>query len=181
MYDMHVSIQVYSHAQIRINFPDGTHLHSKFLPTETISTVCAVVQSSLKPNCQSDFELYVAPPRRLLNNTNTLEQEELVPAAKIHVSWKSSLGCAVVGGFLRSELFNSNNNNVSLFPEAKSILPEKKNAAPSKSSSNVSGDNQTKEELLMARMMGKGLLGGKKKSSGDSEHGEKKGKPKWFK
>ena len=178
---MSQSMKVYSHVQIRINFPDGTHLHSKFLPTETISTVRAVVQSSFNTNCQSDFELYIAPPRRLLNDTNTLEQEELVPAAKIHVSWKSNFDCADVGGFLRTELFNANNNNESVFPEAKPLLPEKKNTAPSKSNSSVSGDNQSKEELLMARMMGKGLLSGKKKSSVGNEPDEKKGKPKWFK
>ena len=36
-----------------------------------------------------EFDLYVAPPRRLLNDAKTLAEEELVPAAKIHVSWKA--------------------------------------------------------------------------------------------
>jgi hypothetical protein len=175
-----IAMKVYSHAQIRINFPDGTHLHAKFLPTETISAVRAIIKSSFKSNSQYDFELYVAPPRRLLNDNNSLEEEELVPAAKVHVSWKSNLGNMPVGGFLRSELFDAN-NNASSFPEAKPIIPEKK-APPSSSNSNVSNNDtsQSKEDLLMARMMGKGLLGGKKKSS-DASGDDKKGKPKWFK
>jgi hypothetical protein len=107
-----------------------------------------------------------------------LEEEDLVPAARIHVSWKSSKTYNTVGGFLRADLFHAN-NNVASFPEAKPIVQEK---ASSNSSGNANNGNsqQSKEELLMARMMGKGLLGGKK-SSGGSEHGEKKGKPKWFK
>lgn len=139
-----------------------------------------MIKSSFNSNCHSDFDLYVAPPRRLLDDSKSLEQEELVPAAKIHVSWKSNLGNMSVGGFLRPELFNANNNENASFPEAKSIIPERK-APPSASSSTVSNDpSQSKEDMMMARMMGKGLLGGKKKSSGGGD-GEKKGKPKWFK
>jgi hypothetical protein len=178
-----ILIQVYSHAQIRINFPDGTHLHGRFLPTENISRIRSIIQSSLSPDCQSDFDLYVAPPRRLLNDTKSLEEEELVPAAKIHVSWKSNPNNTVVGGFLRSELFNAN-NNVSAFPEAKPIVPEKRAQPSNASGSNGNDDGPSKEEMLMARMMGKGLVGAKKtsKSVGGSDQGENKGgKPKWFK
>eukprot|EP00804_Cyclotella_cryptica_P013564 CCRYP_012914-RA/>CCRYP_012914-RA protein AED:0.01 eAED:0.01 QI:1246/1/1/1/1/1/2/73/253 len=177
--------KVYSHAQIRINFPDGTHLHGKFLPSETISTVRAIIRSSFSTHCQSDFDLYVAPPRRLLNDSKTLEEEELVPAAKIHVSWKSSLGNNLAAGaFLKSELFRVADIVESSFPEAKPIVPEK-NAPLSVSSSNVGNDEgPSKEEVLMARMMGKGLFGAKTSkgpSGGGGDLGDKKGKPKWFK
>lgn len=119
-----------------------------------------------------------------MTDTKTLEDEELVPAAKIHVSWKSNLGDLAIGGFLRKEVFkvNTHSNNVSMFPESKPIMLDKK-APPSNAGSTVGNDDgQSKEEQLMARMMGKGLLSGKKKSSGNGgENGDKKGKPKWFK
>jgi len=186
--------KVYSHAQIRVNFSDGTHLHAKFFPREKVSVVRSVIKSAFKPSlAQSlDFDIYVAPPRRLLNDTNTLEDEELVPAAKIHVSWK--VGASPVGGaagcYLREELFSEGNNAVaaSSFPDAKHIVKEPKASANSKGkdgNGNGGGGAPSKEELLMQRMLGKkaGLLGGRKSSSNDSDKdgGKKSGKPKWFK
>ncbi|KAL7540700.1 hypothetical protein ACHAWF_006759 [Thalassiosira exigua] len=169
-------IQVYSHAQIRVNFPDGTHLHAKFLPREKVAALRSVIESafedSLSPSLE--FDLYVAPPRRLLIDTNTLEEEELVPAAKIHVSWK--VGAAPVGGtagcFVRPELFAGGNAGTSAFPDAKPVLKEKK--APEKSKG---------EDLLMQRMLGKNVGLGRKSSSSDGGGNaqKKSGKPKWFK
>ncbi|KAL7541482.1 hypothetical protein ACHAXR_010961 [Thalassiosira sp. AJA248-18] len=181
--------KVYSHAQIRVNFSDGTHLHAKFLPREKVSAIRSVIKSAFQPSLAKslDFDLYVAPPRRLLNDTDTLEKEELVPAAKIHVSWK--VGASPVGGtagcYLRDDLF-SVGNAVSAFPDAKPIVKESKAQANLKRKDNANGNGggaQSKEELLMQRMMGKkgGLLG--RKSSSTDEDGSKKsgGKPKWFK
>lgn len=168
--------KVYSHAQIRVNFPDGTHLHAKFLPREKVAALRSVIESafedSLSPSLE--FDLYVAPPRRLLIDTNTLEEEELVPAAKIHVSWK--VGAAPVGGtagcFVRPELFAGGNAGTSAFPDAKPVLKEKK--APEKSKG---------EDLLMQRMLGKKVGLGRKSSSSDGGGNaqKKSGKPKWFK
>lgn len=123
-----------------------------------------------------------------MNDSKSLEDEDLVPAAKIHVSWK--VGASPVGGasgcYIRDELFLG--GTTSAFPDAKPIVKEKKAAAKRKDS-NGNGDvsgGQSKEDLLMQRMLGKkgGLLGGKKSSSnGSDQDGVKKkgGKPKWFK
>jgi tether containing UBX domain for GLUT4 len=181
--------KVYSHAQIRVNFPDGTHLHAKFLPREKVAALRSVIESafedSLSPSLE--FDLYVAPPRRLLIDTNTLEEEELVPAAKIHVSWK--VGAAPVGDtagcFVRSELFAGGNAGTSAFPDAKPVLKEKKAPEKSKGRDDSNGNDgaQSKEDLLMQRMLGKKVGLGRKSSSSDGGgNGQKKsGKPKWFK
>ena len=187
--------KVYSHAQIRVNFSDGTHLHAKFLPREKVSAIRSVIQSAFQPSlAQSlDFDLYVAPPRRLLNDDKSLEEEELVPAAKIHVSWRA--GASPVGGsagcYLRDELFNG---AASYFPDAKPIVKDQKAPANSKGKANDTGNGgagtQSKEELLMQRMLGKnaGGLFGRKGGSNDSKStdqdgggGKPAGKPKWFK
>ena len=185
--------QVYSHAQIRVNFSDGVSLHAKFLPREKVSTIRSVIKIAFQPSlAQSlDFDLYVAPPRRLLDDMKTLEEEELVPAAKIHVSWKvgASPSEGIAGCYLRNELFSEGSNIVAAsFPNAKPIVNDPKasvNAQGKDISSNSGGGTQSKEELLMQRMLGKkvGLLGGRKTSGDNSEkESEKKnGKPKWFK
>lgn len=177
--------KVYSHAQIRINFPDGKHLHAKFLPSEKISSIRSVIKSACKPSVavSLDFDLYVAPPRRLLNDSKTLADEELVPAAKIHVSWK--VGASPIGDYLLDELFSG--GNVSAFPDAKLVVRQQSTTATSigvDTNSTGGAAAPSKEELLMQRMLGKttGLLGGKKKSSdSDQDSGKKSGKPKWLK
>eukprot|EP00978_Attheya_sp_CCMP212_P003562 scaffold7467_cov39-Attheya_sp.AAC.1 len=84
--------KVYSHVQLRINFSDGSYVTGKFLPKETLETVRQVLLKEVLIVSSSDssyaFDLYVAPPRRKLDWSKTLQQEGLVPAAKLHVSWK---------------------------------------------------------------------------------------------
>ncbi len=123
----------------------------------------------------------MAPPRRLLDDKKTLEEEELVPAAKIHVSWKvASPSGGAAGCYLRNELFSGEAGIVASFPNAKSIANEQKgsvNAQGKDSSGNSGGGSQSKEELLMQRMLGKkvGLLGGRKTSGDNSEKERFKG------
>ena len=178
--------KVYSHAQIRINFSDGTHLHAKFLPREKVSAIRSVIHSSFQAGQSLDFDLYVAPPRRLLSDDKTLEEEELVPASKIHVSWKAG-GAPSSGNFLREDLFGGGNAGIAAFPDSKPVMKqaattEKKKGNDSK---NNSGNAPSKEELLMQRMLGKpSMLGGTSTSKKSDQDGAKKssgGKPKWFK
>ena len=177
--------KVYSHAQIRINFMDGTHLHAKFLPREKVSAIRSVIHDSFQTGQSLDFYLYVAPPRRLLNDDKTLEEEELVPASKIHVSWKAG-GAPSSGNSLRDDLFLAG-GDIAAFPDSKPVMKqaattEKKKGNDSK---NSSGNAPSKEELLMQRMLGKpSMLGGTSTSKKSDQDGAKKssgGKPKWFK
>ena len=159
-----------------------------------MSTIRSVIKTTFQPSFATslDFDLYVAPPRRLLDDMKTLEEEELIPAAKIHVSWKvgASPSECVAGCYLRDELFSEGSNTVAAsFPNAKPIVNDPKasvNAQGKELSGNSGGGANSKEELLMQRMLGKkvGLLGGRKTSGDNSEkESEKKknGKPKWFK
>ena len=113
-----------------------------------------------------------------------MEEEELVPAAKIHVSWKA--GASPVGGsYLREELFSGRNTAASTFPEAKPIVKQTTTSTAAAAAKGKDGNGSgagapSKEELMMQKMLGKkpGFLGGKKSSSGKDGA---KGKPKWFK
>ena len=170
--------KVYAYAKLRIQFPDGTALEAKFLPRETVDTVKQVVMESF---CVSglDFDLYVAPPRRKLGVSQTLQEEGLVPAAKCFVSWKGG-GPSNDVVFIKSELFQSDAAAPS-FPAAKPVVEEAKRKATGKISdgADASKGKPSKEEALLARMMGGSSATGSKakKASGDS----KMGKPKWFK
>lgn len=170
--------KVYSHAQIRVQFSDGSALEAKFLPKEPISVIKAVVKESLVL-ASSDFDLYVAPPRRKLNEAMTLEEQGLVPAAKIFLSWK--VDCAPekgspVGSFLKPELFRPGGEPA--YPSAKSVVPAEGDARTAKKSKGVDDgvSKPDREDELLRRMLGKGGLGGKPKTVKPSDSG----KPKWF-
>ena len=113
-----------------------------------------------------------------------MEEEELVPAAKIHVSWKA--GASPVGGsYLREELFSGRNTAASAFPEAKPIVKQTTTSTAAAAAKGKDGNGSgagapSKEDQLLQKMLGKkpGFLGGKKSSSGKDGA---KGKPKWFK
>mmetsp|Transcript_5418 Transcript_5418/g.7189 ORF Transcript_5418/g.7189 Transcript_5418/m.7189 type:complete len:430 (+) Transcript_5418:97-1386(+) len=184
--------KVYTHTQLRINFPDGCSLYSKFLPSEKISTVKEVIISAFHENYQKilQYDLYVAPPRRLLDISKRLEEEGLVPAAKVFVSWKMNgapPSNGDVGSYIRNELFPSSAVSSAAavaFPGAKKIVEDDSNKSSAKKPSAGGDAKISKEELLMQRMLGKkpkGLFGKSTGSAKGSSSGGGGGKPKWFK
>jgi len=198
--------KIYSHAQLRICFPDGSRIEAKFLPTETISVVKEQVRSAFVEELRQslDFELYISPPKRTLDISKSLSDEGLVPAAKIFVSWKdgkSLLSPLSPGSFLNPTLFQATsvaqtltggNQNTTAFPESKPLIENKKEGKVPNATGNADGpkDALTREEEMMKKMLGKrkGLLWNKKesdKSSANSNTNNDKqqgrGKPKWFK
>ena len=173
--------KVYSHVQLRIQFPDGSSLEAKFLPKETVATVKEVILSAFVMTA-FDFELYVAPPRRQLEMGSTLESEGLVPAAKVFVSWKVNRAptkAAPVGSFMKPELFRHQAGQA--FPAAQSLLESKK-AAPKKKAASKEVKKSSREEDMLKRMMGgKGGLGGSnRRNTKKDDKGSGGGKPKWF-
>jgi len=154
--------KVYSHAQLRICFPDGTWLSAKFLPGEKISDVKDLVRSAFSSSeLQSslDFNLYVSPPRYILPNQNTLREAGLVPAARVHVSWTGSLTPMSItgnssGSYIKPELFKEVDGNASKpslscesYPKATSISTDSRNDPDALASA--------REEELTRRMLGK--------------------------
>ena len=163
--------KVYASAVLRIQFPDGSALSAKYLPKECIQVVRNVILESFSiPNL--DFDLYVAPPRRKLDLTKTLQEEGLVPAAKVFVSWKTSMpgSGSAIGSFLQPALFKASHV---AFPESKALV------ADDIKQSNKSHD--TSEDALLRRMMGGGKLLGSDKSNGNVSGADKNKKPNWFK
>ena len=116
--------KVYAHTALQIQFPDGTKLCGKFLPGETVETVQAALRSDCLKNANADFDLYVAPPRRLLPLKSTLQTEGLVPAAKLFVSWKVSPPAPT--DYLQAHLLqpqqSETTNNALLFPASQPIV-----------------------------------------------------------
>jgi hypothetical protein len=173
--------KVYSYCTLTINFPDGMRLVGKFLPDETI---CDVAQS-LREECliaaaSGEFELYQTPPRRLLTLTKSLQDEGLVPAAKVFVSWKDANN--PTGDYLKADLFCHDNNTPTIVlssgQSVTAAAAAKKQAAATAGPDTNKKELSKKQEAMLARMMGgkPGLGGGSKKSSDDATS-----KPKWFK
>jgi hypothetical protein len=172
--------KVYSYAQLKIYFSDGARVEAKFLPGESIADVKAVVTSTFVPECSSvfQFDLYITPPRRVLIESKSISDEGLVPAAKVHVSWKIGPGKdSMPGSYLHSYLFR----NTPLSHEARSFPNSIPLSDPPK---DVSNNQSSKEEALMQKMLGKrNGLGFNKSKKANSDEEDIKGirKPKWFK
>ncbi|GAX27285.1 hypothetical protein FisN_23Lh148 [Fistulifera solaris] len=169
--------KVYSHVTLTVQFPDGYKLVGKFVPSDKIKLVLGSIQQQCL-TIQNDFDLYITPPRRLLLPARTLKQEDLVPAAKVSVSWKQSPPQAP---YLDESLFEV--LKPISFPESKSIIDESK----TKSAGSLSDQGAAKstksaadrESALLSKMMGgaKSILGsGTKKDPSSTSK-----KPKWFK
>jgi hypothetical protein len=143
---------------------------------------------------QVEFDLYITPPKLVLTESKTLLEEGLVPAAKVHVSWKNKKGgISLPDSFLQPGLFEKSSTVAeAAFPDSKPVAEK---VDKSKHSSLVSGQGgESREEQLMKRMMGKkkglGKLGGGSTKNQSSKSGTSskddpksgsKGKPKWFK
>ena len=153
------SRKVYSHVQLTIQFADQTRVTGRFLPKETVATVLESLQQEClvlpegTPN--PPLDLYVAPPRRLLPHKSTLEQEGLVPAAKIFASWKKD---ATPGAnFLQDHLWQRQ-ASAAAFPSAQPLVKEAKPAATAETKvapPQPKKKKESKEDRLLKRMMGK--------------------------
>lgn len=140
--------KVYSHAKLRIQFPDGSALEAKFLPKEILDVVKDLIGECLL--VPLDFDLYVAPPRRKLDFSKTLQEEGLVPAAKCFVSWK---GASPPANFLKEELFHS---TAPAYPTAKPLVQETKKEGEAKEDAPTKKKKPSREEAMLQRMMGSG-------------------------
>ncbi|GKY97684.1 hypothetical protein MPSEU_000726600 [Mayamaea pseudoterrestris] len=195
--------RVYKQATVTIQFPNGIKLVGKFLPSETVGAVkeslikeCLILgdananASSTAIDVDGDvamdgtaplislplFDLFLTPPRRVLDDNLTLEQEGLVPAAKVFSS-------AVLE--LRSHLFVVRTMD---FPVGKAVADASsaegagagvaltKDAKDGKQTTIVS-----REEALLQRMMGgKPRMGDAASSNSNDASKKATKKPKWF-
>ncbi|KAG7354525.1 PUB domain containing protein [Nitzschia inconspicua] len=115
---------VYSHTQLAIQFPNAIIVKANFLPQETVQAVIDGLREEILIQQQDNdgtillpsLELYVTPPRRLLEANKKLHELDLVPAAKVYVSWKSPLPSPPND--------NNNNNNIAWFIQPDKLLPQ---------------------------------------------------------
>jgi len=161
--------KVYSHTNLRISFSNGHSLSCRFLPSETINVVKSIIIESLVDEyAKEPFDLYVTPPRTVMQINHTLAEAQLVPAAKLHVSWKSR-NADLKGNCIKEELYSRKTENTFSYPKSRKVAEERS-----------SDDSRSKrEDDLVARMMGNSKSIGKKAAS--SSKIDSKPKPKWFK
>ena len=156
--------KLFTHAQLRFCFPDGISVSANFYPKESIASV----QNSLKKEIFStrdkyDFDLYVTPPRRNLSHDKTLLEEELLPAARIFVSWRKGMSPAAGVEYIKPEIFIKNGSIIKSFPNSTKIVDENQNVhhtnkvtTNKKSSSDVKSKKMREDEMMNRMMKGSG-------------------------
>ena len=155
--------KVYAHTQLALQFSDGTVLQGKFLPKEKVRVVLKELKECFV-EAPATLELYITPPRKTLAPTSSLQEEGLVPAAKVFV--KTPLPSR--RPFLKPELF-ATTTPTAAFPAAQSIVASKDKTAKSSDTNSTAKpaakpSAEDKEAALLQRMMGGGrTLGGGKK------------------
>ncbi|KAL3940883.1 MAG: hypothetical protein SGBAC_004649 [Bacillariaceae sp.] len=157
--------KVYSHTLLAITFPDGCSCKGQFLPAETVHSVMeSIRQEVLTEGFQSEeFELYITPPRTKLLPHQTLSALDLVPAAKVFVSWKSPAKLKGTLAYMNPGLFQSSGGPS--MPSGLSVLAGDKGssnlkaassdqtaAAAAKKKKKSKGERQAE---MLKRMMGK--------------------------
>ena len=119
-------LRVYDVAVVKVQFHDRTVLSARFHPREPLAALYAVVRGVLDAPHAADFSLFVAPPKRPLDEESraSLLDEGLVPAAKVFVSWARG---PPTGDFLNaaSRALVDAEGRDEAFPEAKAVAPEK--------------------------------------------------------
>jgi PUB domain/UBX domain len=172
--------KVYSHTVLTIVFPNAMvgPLQGHFRPNEKVSDVI----NSLQQDCiQGDYEfdLFITPPRRVLETNVSLQDAALVPAARVYVSWKK--GPTSGTRYLQDYLIPKEDVASLAFPTAYSVAASAEKASETKEAPAATAATPVvdKEAALLQRMMGgKAGLGSKSKADGKSDG---KQPPKWFK
>ncbi|XP_072208239.1 tether containing UBX domain for GLUT4 isoform X1 [Excalfactoria chinensis] len=124
-------LERYPKVVLRVHFPDRHILQGFFRPTETVGIVRDFVRSHLA-DPGLPFYLFIAPPRVILNDESlTLSEAKLFPAAVIHFGSEERRDC-----YLKSDLLSS-----AVSPSAADLLMARclsKPLAPSASSTSES-------------------------------------------
>ncbi|NXS32245.1 ASPC1 protein, partial [Pomatostomus ruficeps] len=95
-------LERYPKVVLRVRFPDRHVLQGFFHPTETVGILRDFVRSHLA-EAELPFYLFVAPPRIVLSDESlTLFEAKLFPAAVIHFGSEESRAC-----YLKSDLLSS--------------------------------------------------------------------------
>lgn len=147
---------MYPFAVCRFQFQDGSALYGRFRTTETISVMKSVVSSCLTSddgNDGSSIELYVAPPRRSLDEWKTLAQEGLVPSSKIYVQGGRTIKPELFDAEVVAEGFGV--EGVLVKDDGKGEKNDSAKAKGKDSDEGTAKKGPTKEERMLAKMMGK--------------------------
>lgn len=80
---------VFTRALIRVKFPDGTVLQAFFSPREKVSDVISYFAQYLKT--KSDMYLFMAPPKKILEEDMSLEDAKLLPCVRLYAGFHDSV------------------------------------------------------------------------------------------
>lgn len=170
--------KVYSHVQLALHFANGVVLYGKFLPKETLQIVIDEVQNKCFRSDTKIKQLYCTPPKRILDPSKTLDQEDLVPAAKIFVKTEYPIFQSSTSStsFLNDHLLLQQQSDTA-FPTSQAIVSAEKNdnndpSQPNSKKRNPKENTTTakdREEEMIRKMMSGGKKGKLKKLFGSKK------------
>ncbi|CAN0055107.1 unnamed protein product [Scytosiphon promiscuus] len=90
--------KMYPYVIVRVRLPGGVYLQARFNSEETLTTVYDVIGASLAKEAGADerrchaFELFMAPPTRVLarDSTSLKDSKVMAPACVLHLRWESA-------------------------------------------------------------------------------------------
>ncbi|XP_078035567.1 tether containing UBX domain for GLUT4 [Augochlora pura] len=91
---MSTKLNKYCQTLIRVQFPDQFVLQGIFQPTETVQMIHDFIQKYLDDPI-SDFTIFTAPPKHILDPSKRLIDEYLVPSAIVYYSGSSHLNAEI--------------------------------------------------------------------------------------
>ena len=160
---------VYTRSLIRIRLPNRTVLQRRFHPRNTIHDIYKWVSSCSV--CDADFDLYITPPRQVLNKADTvttLMDMHFVPAAILNISW---IGGSSSGSGLLPELIASAKACGELaIPTGQSLVEVEASAAGTSANFSAGGAKSSSSNSSSSSTLAE---------SKDSGAGKKR--PAWFK
>jgi hypothetical protein len=201
------SAKVFTTALVKVNFPDRTVVQGMFSPQEPVSSIYAWLKdlfkeesdsSVMSANCSNNedismgtsggckhpqFYLYLSPPPTQLaeNDSRSLLEARLTPAALLHLGWGSKIGSSQggVAGRKREDYFNQRAFELEAatregvrelqYPSSVSVNDV------SMTSAGVKGSGGADETERLINAAASNLLGGGGGGGGGS------GKPSWLK
>ena len=154
--------KVYSHTLLAISFPDGCTCKGQFLPAETVNAVMESIRQEVLTDafCEEQFELYITPPRTELLPHQTLTELDLVPAAKVFVSWKTPAKFKGTLAYIKSDLFQSSADALAM-PAGVPVVGGEESAKPAATGSTAAPAVKKKKSKaerqaeMLKRMLGK--------------------------
>ena len=178
------ALKQYTHAAIRVRLPGGILVQAAYHPQEPVAHVLSLVRSCLDPRLASCAAyLFTTPPRTTLDQSASLVEAGLVPAATAVLAWSAALppelaalsGPQLLHEQAQAQLRAANADMLSATPFPAELTSASVDGAKAQL---VGGGGVADSGTAAGSSAAEGSVAA---TSSSSQKPSGKGKPKWFK